>query len=129
MNQNIGINDLNDLTNDLVVARLNLRQLEDEREAFIQAHPQIRELDFAIQEALERKQIAQANLLSIMSQAEIKSWKTEQATISRATRYSASINPAYKKLIEDKLKKGEEIENWELNVTEYISVRSNPSKK
>lgn len=115
---------INDLSNDLLVCRLEGEELQKQLEELLQDR-RIQELQDKIIETETRKKAIQAEMLEVMKLNELKSWKTEQATISRAKRYSAGVSDAYKKEVENKLKKGEEVFGWELREAEYISIRIN----
>lgn len=115
---------LQDLANDVAVARLELEGLEQQREAFIKAVPQIAELDVQIEQATQRKRELTDQMLETMKQNELKSWKTDKALFARATRKTAEFDPIVKKQIEQRLKAGEIVENWTLKVSEYISIKT-----
>lgn len=119
------IQELNNVANDLVVARLEIEGYKQQLQAFLEASPQIRELESKINEAQARRDEIQAKMIEGMKAEKLKSWKTEQANYSIGVRKSVVVDPAYKKQVEDKLKKGEEVENWTLKETEYMSVRVN----
>jgi hypothetical protein len=113
---------LQDLANDVCVARLELASLEEQKEAFLAAVPQLVELNAQIEEAANRKRELSDKMLECMKESELKSWKTDKANFARATRKTAEFNPMVKKQIEARLKDGEQIENWNLKVIEFISI-------
>ena len=115
----MSINELNGLANDILVMRLTIADLEKQKSELT------KDLDEQIETAKQVKTDSQKELLELMSSNELKSWKTEKANFARAARYTASIDPIYKKQIEKKLKDGEQVENWELKKTEFISIRTN----
>jgi len=117
------LTDINELANNLLVERLTINDLELQYQAFIDANPQLVALTDQITEHKVQKEEIQQKLLTTMQEADLRSWKTEKCTISRAKRQTASINPAYRVSIEKKLKAGEIIDGWELSSTEYISLR------
>lgn len=120
------IQDLNNLSNDIAIARIELDALKTKREELIAAIPELPKLDASIAEAEVNKSDLTAKLLQAMRAESLKQWKTENATFSRALRESVSINPAFEKQLKTRLKCGEQIEYLELRSTEYISIRSNP---
>lgn len=122
------IDTLNDISNDIMVARLEIAGYEKQIEELIASLPQIRELEAKIQDSKMQKEVLQDKLLDAMRANELKSWKTEQASFARASRSTATIDPVYKRQVEEKLKNGEKVENWELSTTEYISIRITPTK-
>lgn len=117
------ISQINDLANSVMVARLELEALEGTKEALLLNNPQYQELLTQIESAKSSKEMAQGDLLKIMSEAQLKSWKTEKASFSRASRVSAAVDPALKKEIERSLKAGVAIDGWKLNEAEYLSIR------
>jgi hypothetical protein len=122
------ITDLNEIANDIAVSRLVQEGYEKELEALLQNIPEYQELQIKLTQAKATKGELNEKLLEAMREAQLKSWKTEQCSFSRAVRYSASIDPTYKARIEKKLKDGESVENWELKSTEYISIRPSKTK-
>jgi hypothetical protein len=117
------VQDLNDIANDIAVSRIEMSALEKELEEWLKATPRYQEFMGKITEAKLRKDELSKKLLDAMRESNLKSWKTEQASFSRAIRKSVTFDPIIKKQIEQKLKAGEEVENWELNEKEYISIR------
>lgn len=117
------IQEINNIANDIAVQRSLADQYKQELEEFLKL-PKIVELEKKIKEASMEKTKLQQQLLEVMKENNLKSWKTEEANFARSTRYSVSIDPSYKKEIENKLKEGEEIENFELKTTEFISIRA-----
>ena len=115
----MNIQEINDLANDVAVARLMIKQHEEELEKL----PGYQELLVKIENEKRIKELTQEKLIVAMKSESLKSWKTEQATFSRAVRSSVSTDPAYKKQIENRLKAGEKIEGFELTETEYLSIR------
>jgi hypothetical protein len=115
---------LQDVANDVVIARLELDSLIEQREAFIKANPQIVELDAKIEQATLTKRELTNKMLEIMREAQVKSWKTEKANFARAVKKTVEFDPIVKKQIENRIKNGEQVENWTLKETEYISIRS-----
>jgi cellobiose phosphorylase len=113
----MSIQEINELANDIMVSRLTIKALEEERA----------ELTRVIDEKLENEKLAktsiQERLLSRMQGNGLKSWKTEKANYARATRKSVVFDPILKQQIEKRVKAGEAVENWELKETEYISIR------
>ena len=122
------ITDINEAANDLLVHRLSIDNLEKQYQNIISVIPQLVEItDQIASEKLQRDE-AQKKLLEVMAEAQLKSWKTEKANFARTERRTASINPAFKQMIEKKLKSGEDVDGWTLNITEYLSIRINPKK-
>lgn len=119
-----GLQELNNQFNDVAVLRLEIKALEDEKQAILDAHERLQEIDAEIQRKKHEKDTLQAGLLVTMQSNGLKSYKTDYASFSRATRYSVEIDPAYKKSLEKRLKEGEEIPNVSLKANEYISIRS-----
>jgi hypothetical protein len=118
---------INDLTNDILVDRLTITSLEQELEALMQA-PEIVKLQQEIEAIKYTRDSKQAELIGIMASNNLKQWKTGQATFTKAERVSVRPNEAYKKSVEKALKAGESILGWEMNKTEYISIRITPIK-
>lgn len=119
-------NILNEMANDIAVSRLVLEGYEKELEALLQSIPEYQDLMVKITQAKATKSELSEKLLEAMREAQLKSWKTEQANFARAVRRSVSIDPNYKKKVENLLKQGEEVEGFELKETEFISIRLNP---
>lgn len=119
----MNIQDLNNLANDIAVARLSIEEATKTRDEIIAKNKEIQKLEQIIERETEARNDAQKKLLEAMRENDLKSWKTEQANYSRAIRKTAVLDPIYKKQVEDKLKKGLEVKNWELKETEYISIR------
>jgi hypothetical protein len=122
------VNDLNEIANDIAVSRLVQEGYEKELEALLQSIPEYQELQIKLTQTKATKGELNEKLLEAMREAQLKSWKTEQANFSRAVRRSVSIDPNYKKKVENLLKQGEEVEGFELKETEFISIRVNPTK-
>jgi len=122
------ITDINEAANDLLVHRLSIDQLEEQYQNIISVMPELVAITALIASTKLQRDEAQKKLLEVMTQAQLKSWKTEQANFARAERKTASINPAFKQMIEKKLKSGEDVDGWTLNITEYLSIRINPKK-
>ena len=118
------IQELQDAANDVALARLELISLEEQKEAFLKAIPQLVELDTKIEETNNRKRQASDKMLELMRQVELKSWKTEHSLFARTLRRTAEFDQIVKKQIEDRLKSGEVIENWSLKETEFISIKT-----
>ena len=119
------IQDLNEIANDIAVSRLELSSLEKQREELLANIPELIALEALIASKKMQKTEMTDKLLESMRAESLKSWKTEQAVFSRAVRKTAKLDPIVKKQIEDKLKKGEEVSDWTLEETEYISIRIN----
>lgn len=117
------IQDLNDIANDIAVSRLEVSALEKEKEELLAAIPRLAEIETELEVRKTMKEQLTTKLLESMREAKLKSWKTEQANYARAIRRTALFDPIVKKHIEDKLKKGEAVENWTLQEKEYISIR------
>jgi len=117
------VSDLNEIANDIAVSRLVLEETEKELEAWLQQTPRYQEFVEKIAQEKARKSELTEKLLEAMRETQLKSWKTEQANFSRAVRRSVSIDPNYKKKVENLLKQGEEVEGFELKETEFISIR------
>jgi len=120
------VQDLNEIANDIAVSRLVLEGYEKELEALLQSIPEYQDLMEKIEQEKITKSFLNEKLLEAMREAQLKSWKTEQANFARAVRRSVSIDPNYKKKVENLLKQGEEVEGFELKETEFISIRLNP---
>jgi len=119
---------INEAANDLLVVRLQIKDLEEQYQAFLDSNPQLQALTALLESSKMQKAELQNNLLKVMVDNRLKSWKTPEATFSQATRRTASVVPAYKAVIEKQLKAGQEVEGWTLNTTEFISIRSNPKQ-
>lgn len=117
------VQQLNEATNDIMVARLEIEEMEKCLEEEMAKNPVIGQLQDAILEKKNEKHNLQEELLEAMRGAQLKSWKTEQASFARASRTSVVIDPAFKKKVEVRLKGGEEIEGYSLSEKEFISVR------
>lgn len=124
----ITLNTINEAANDLLVHRLTIKGLEEQYEHILTTNKKLVELQQSIEAEKLARDEAQTNLLKIMTDSDLKAWKTPLATFSRATRSTASFNPALKAVIEKRLKGGEEIEGWSLNTTEFLSIRPTPQK-
>ena len=116
----MNIQDINELSNDVAVQRLLIKQYEED----IEKIKEYQELLMKIEEAKRIKSEAQDKLIEAMKSEGLKSWKTTQASFSIGTRYSVSTDPIYKKEIEHRLKEGEVIDGYELKKTEYLSIRT-----
>lgn len=115
---------LNQLANDILVARIEIAQLESE------LAQKMEELGLnAIQNQIDGlkqvRDLHQSQLMGLMKDNNLKSWKTNEASYSKAERVTFGFKDYYKKAIEERLKGGEEIEGWEKRVTEYVSIRPN----
>ena len=121
----MNIQDLNDLANEVMVARLIIDQSENRIQELIEQNPEIVELQDLISSTKLRKESTQNALLAAMSANDLKSWKTDQANFARAKRVSVSLDPAYKKEVEGLLKTGEEVEGFTLKTSEYMSIKLN----
>ena len=121
-------NILNEMANDIAVSRLVQEGYEAELEALLQKLPEYQDLVIKIENEKIRKKELNEKLLEAMREAQLKSWKTEVASFARAVRRSVSIDPSYKKKVENLLKDGKEVEGFELKETEYVSIRVNPTK-
>lgn len=115
----MSIEKINELANGIMVARLELKALEEEKLKLTE------DVDAKIEILKSTKKGLEIELMDKMRENKLKSWKTEQANYARAVRKSVVLDPIVKKQIEDKVKKGETVENWELKETEYISIRIN----
>jgi hypothetical protein len=122
------ISELNDLTNDLLVARLEVSAFERELEAELNKNPRIKELEGQISAAKMSRDMTQAKYLTVLTDNNLKQWKTDRATVTRARRDTVKIKPLYESEIKQRLIDGEEIEWFQLNTTNYISIRL-PSEK
>lgn len=118
------VQDLNIIAGDLAVLRIEIRQDEAELEAIMMKDKRIQELQQRIEKNKQERLEKQNKLLEAMREEELKSWKTEQATFSRISRKSVSIDPTFKKQVENRLKEGENVEGFSLTISEYISIRS-----
>lgn len=117
------INQINEIVNDLAVLRLEKNAVEEELNALL-ATPQIVELQKKLEFAKAEVSRKQYELLSVMKDNELKSWKTETGTFSRISKFTVKIDPNYEKRILEDLKKGDKVENFELKQSEYISIRA-----
>lgn len=117
------IEQINDLANAVMVARLEIETLEREKESILANFKTYQAILTDIEVAKLAKEKAQQELLQVMADATMLSWKTEQASFSRVIKKTAQLNPAYKKAIEQELKKGVEIDGWSLNKTDYLSIK------
>lgn len=117
------INQINEVVNDLAVLRLEKNAVEEQLNALL-ATPEIAELQKKLELAKAEVSKKQYELLSVMKDNELKSWKTETGTFSRVSRFSVKIDPNYEKSILEGLKRGDEVPNFELAHSEYISVRA-----
>ena len=119
------VEQLNEIANDIVVARLEVKHYEDQLEELLGKITEVVKLKEQISTTKKQKEELTLRLMEAMRDSRLKSWKTEEATFSRAVRKSIIFDPAKKKQIEERIKAGEEIEGWILNKTEYMSIRSN----
>jgi len=117
---------INDLANEIQVSRLLIHDREQKIADLISANAEIQTLQAELADLTSTRDARQGELLAIMSENQLKSWKTEQAVFSRAKRVTATIDPAVKKNIEVRLKQGDQVEGWSLQEKEYISIRLNP---
>lgn len=117
------IEQINDLANAVMVARLEIETLEREKESILANFKTYQAILTDIEVAKLAKEKAQADLLTIMTEAQLKSWKTEKCNFARASRVSAQVDPTYKKAVERELKEGKEVIGWNLNKTEYLSIK------
>lgn len=124
----ITLNTINEAANDLLVHRLTIKGLEEQYEHILATNKKLVELQQSIETEKLARDEAQTKLLTIMADNQLKAWKSEMATFSRASRSTATINPAYKAVLEKKLKAGEEVFGWELRTVEYLSIRPIPQK-
>lgn len=118
------INYINQLTNDLLVARLEVDGYKAEYERLLSTIPELVEIKEKLESTQTHRDALQGELLQVMQSNSLKQWKTEQASISRAKRVSCTIDPAYKKAIEKELKDGKSVNGWGFKETEYISIRT-----
>lgn len=120
---------INNLGEEIATNRLLISQLENELQVELAKNPKIAEIEHEIAGLKLDRDAKQQELLEIMAGNDLKSWKTERATFSRSVRNVVAVLPAYKKLVEDKIKSGEEVEGWEIKTTEFIAVRAIAPKK
>lgn len=118
------IQDLNNIANDIAVLRLHIKYAQEDLEAHLKQDQKVQELQNLISEYNLTKDQLQHQLMISMKEEGLKSWKTEKANFSLSTRYSVEIDPEYKKQVQARLKDGEEIQNFQLKETEFISIRS-----
>tara|TARA_R100000656_G_scaffold16773_1_gene15869 strand:+ start:1752 stop:2120 length:369 start_codon:yes stop_codon:yes gene_type:complete len=118
------IQDVTNEMNDIAVLRLEMKSLEEEREKIISEHERLQEIEAELSTKKFEKEKAQHGLIETMRAEGLKSYKTDYGTFSRVIRYSLDFDKAYKKDLEERLKKGEEIPCIQLRETEYISIRS-----
>jgi hypothetical protein len=118
------INYINQLTNDLLVARLEVDGYKAEYERLLSTIPELVEIKEKLESTQTHRDALQGELLQAMQSNTLKQWKLENCSVSRATRVSCVVDPAYKKAIEKELKEGKQVMGWNLNTTEYISIRT-----
>ena len=123
MDNNLTISELNELTNDLMVARLTVDNLKAELESEMAKNTAIQELQDQIATAKQVKEEYQRTVLEAMSGQELKTWKTEQCTVSRAKRETVKIKEGMKDELKRRIKEGETFDIVELGVSEYVSIR------
>jgi hypothetical protein len=116
---------LNQITNDILVCRLEIAALQAEKDEIYKNHERFQKIDQLLNEIDSEKNALQINLLSLMKENGLKSWKTDKANYARVTKDTVVLNPAYKKAIEQAVKGGELIDGWEVKKTEYISIKIN----
>lgn len=121
----MNIQDLNDLANEIVVARISIQQAEDRIAQIMEENPEIRAWQAIVESSKMQKESAQNALMDAMAKNDLKSWKTEQANFARVSRFSVTLDPRHKKQVEGMLKTGVEVEGFSLNSTEYISIKLN----
>lgn len=114
---------INNLANDILVARLEIADLEKQLEEITKS-PQVIALIDSIAKLKEDRDLKQTELISIMKSNGLTQWKTNKATYAKATRVSVKPSDSYKKAIEKAMKDGQVIDGWELNTTDYISIRT-----
>ena len=119
----MNVEDLNQKANDILVARLTIKNCEEAIEHIMSENPEIQALRAEMEEAKFDRDSIQSALIEDMKTASIKSWKTDEANFARASRTTAQVDPEYKKNIERALKAGGEVENWKLNTTDYLSIK------
>lgn len=117
------IQDLNDLANEIVVARLEEQDSQKMLDDYLAKDEIYQKIIFHVEEFKRIKNEFQDLLMNKMRENELKSWKTEKASFARAVRKSVVLNPMIKSQIEKKVKGGEQVDGWELKETEYISIR------
>jgi len=122
------VQDLNNLSNDIFVKRLEENDAQEEMEKFLASNEKFQALQARLDEIKHEKNRLNQELLEKMREAELKSWKTSKACISRASRTSVCIDPVFKSNVEQRVKAGEEVEGFELKTTEFISFRLNNKK-
>lgn len=122
------INTLNEHVNNLAVLRLEIQAIESEREKLIEQNDVLKELQIKAEGKKAEKEQLQRTLLEIMQEAQVQSWKTDFAIVSKAKRESLIIDPAMEKPLLQRLKNGEVVDGFQLRTTEYISIRNNSKK-
>lgn len=117
------ISELNNLASDLMVARLTVDNLKDELEAEILKNPTIRDLEVQIETAKAERVAVQNTMLEAMTLTELKTWKTEQCTVSRTKKETVRLKDGIKDELKRRMKEGETFDLVELNEAEFISIR------
>ena len=95
----MSIQEINELANDIMVARLTIQSLEKEKAELT------KDIDEKLENEKKIKTLAQEQLMDRMRENELKSWKTEKANYARATRKSVVFDPILKQQIEKRVKK------------------------
>jgi len=119
------IKKLNKLANEIVECRSAIKEAEEDFESRVIANPSL----YAVRENLEglKKLKTELNgeLLEIMQKEELKQWKTDKNTFSRAKQTNVSIlQTAKRKLIDYVKAEPYKYPFLELRETEYISIRN-----
>lgn len=123
------IGEINELANDILVAK-NLAELAQNKiDKIVFEHPEIIGLQDQIVGLKADRTQKQATLLEIMREANLKQWKTETASFSRAKRSTARPVAGFDKIMKEALIAGEKVKGWELRETEYMSIRATKPKK
>ena len=124
------ISKLNEIANKLVDIRSLIKGSEEAFENAINDLEPLRDMKTAIAEYKEMRENLNKKLLEAMQEEELKQWKTDLHTFTRAKKESVSIIPSAKKMLIEKVQASpEEYAFLQLKETEYISIRNKKSNQ
>lgn len=119
------ISEINELANDIAVLRLSLDAAEKQVEELIATLPQLKELNEKIETMKFQRDQKQASLLEVMSKNHLKTWATDEATFSRASRLTVKPDKFWLQNLTKRIKSGEQTpEGFVVTTKEYISIKS-----
>lgn len=120
----MNIQELSTLVNDLHSAREETNMWKLAMDALLEYNEEYQELKRKHEIAQRVRMEKQNELLRVMKDEKLKSWKTDDATVSMAKRMTVGIAPGADVEIKRRLQAGEHIPYVQLNITEYLSIRT-----